>query len=97
MTDVGPVRPPGLSALEHRGSRVNREAEVGGIRDIEANLAALTMGIPDMSFEEVPYHLQRHAVGVPESIGRFLRKVAQVVVCYRDISDLGLSTSFVII
>ena len=84
MTDVGPVRPPGLSALERRGSRVNREAEAGGIRDIEANLAALTMGIPDTSMEEVPYHLQRHTVGVPESVGRFLRKVARVVVCYRE-------------
>ena len=84
MTDVGPVRPPGLSALEHRGSRVNREAEARGIHDIEANLAALTMGIPDTSMEEVPYHLQRHTVGVPESVGCFLRKITRAVVCYRE-------------
>ena len=57
MTDVGLVCPQGMSVLECRGSRVNREAEAGGLRDIEANLAVLTMGIPDTSMEEVPYHL----------------------------------------
>ena len=84
MTDVGLVRPQGMSLLERRGSRVDREAEAGGIRDIEANLAAMTMGIPDTSMEDVPYHLQRHTVGVPESVGCFLRKVARAVVCYRE-------------
>ena len=84
MTDVGPVRPPGMSALDRRGSRPIREVEAGGIRDIEANLAALTMDIPDTSMEEVPYHLQRHTVGVPESVGHFLRKVARAAVCYHE-------------
>ncbi len=73
-----------MSVLDRRGSRPIREVEADGIRDIEANLATLTMNIPDTSMEEVPYHLQRHTMGVPESIGRFLRKVARAVVCYRE-------------
>ena len=57
VTDVGSVRPQGMSVLDHRGSRPIREVEAGGIRDIEANLAALMMDIPNTSMEEVPYHL----------------------------------------
>ena len=58
--------------------------EVGGLRDVEANLEGLTMGISDTTLAEVPYHLQRHIVGVPESIGQFLRRIARAVMCYNE-------------
>ena len=34
------------------------------IRDIEENLHHLTMGIPDITTDEVPRHYQHHTVGV---------------------------------
>jgi hypothetical protein len=30
---------------------------------VERNLRGLTMGVPTMQMQEVPYHLQRHTVG----------------------------------
>jgi hypothetical protein len=51
---------------------------------VEQNLEGLTADILDMSLEEVPQCDQRHTVGVSGSMSRLLRRVARVVVCYRE-------------
>jgi hypothetical protein len=51
---------------------------------VEQNLEGLTADIPYMPLGEVPRCYQRHTVGVSESIGRFLRRVSRVVVCYYE-------------
>jgi hypothetical protein len=51
--------------------------EVGGrargLHEVERNLRGLTMGVPSMRLQDVPLHLQRHTVGVPESLSHLLR------------------------
>jgi hypothetical protein len=42
------------------------------------------MGIPPLRRQEVPLHLQRHTVGVPESLNSLLRQVAHAVMCYSE-------------
>jgi hypothetical protein len=53
-----------------------------GLREVERNLQGLTMGIPPLRRGEVPLHLQRHTVGVPENINSLLRHVVHAVMCY---------------
>jgi hypothetical protein len=55
---------------------------VMGLREVERNLQGLTMGIPPLRRGEVPLHLQRHTVGVPENINSLLRCIVRAVVCY---------------
>jgi hypothetical protein len=43
---------------------------------VEQNLEGLTTDIPDMPLGEVPRRYQRHTVGVSESVGRLLHRVA---------------------
>jgi hypothetical protein len=38
------------------------------------------MGVPPIKKQDVPLHLQRHMVGVPESLNHLLRRVARAVV-----------------
>jgi hypothetical protein len=51
---------------------------------VEQNLEGLMHGIPEMSLDEVPQNDQCHTVGVPASMGRFLRRVVRTLVCYRE-------------
>ena len=44
-----------------------------GLQEVERNLQGLTMGIPPLQRREVPLHLQRHTVGVPENVNSLLR------------------------
>jgi hypothetical protein len=53
-----------------------------GLREVERNLQGLTMGIPPLRRGEVPLHLQRHTVGVPENVNSLLRCVVRAVICY---------------
>jgi hypothetical protein len=53
-----------------------------GLREVERNLQGLTMGIPPLRRGEVPLHLQRHTVGVLESVNYLLRRVVRAVICY---------------
>jgi hypothetical protein len=53
-----------------------------GLREVERNRQGLTMGIPFLWRGEVPLHLQRHTVGVPENINSLLRHIVRVVMCY---------------
>ena len=66
------------------GVRPVEEVEEVGLCDVKRNLRGLTMGIPDTTIGEAPYHLQRHIVGVPEIISHLLHKVAKVIVCYHE-------------
>ena len=49
---------------------------------IEENLQHLTIGIPDMTNDEVPRNYQHHTVGVSGQFSRLLRRVAQAIACY---------------
>jgi len=59
----------------HGGALVAADlgAPVIGLREVERNLQGLTMGISPLQRQEVPLHLQRHTVGVPESVNSLLR------------------------
>ena len=43
-----------------------------------------TMGIPDMSTDEVPRRYQRHTTGVSGRFSRILHRVAQAIECYQE-------------
>jgi hypothetical protein len=58
------------------------DVRVGGLCEVERNLRGLTMGVPSMRIQDVPLHIQRHTVGVPEGLSHLLRRVARAVVCY---------------
>ena len=75
VTNVGAMQLERILVLERRGSRLIHEVEARGRCDLESNLEEHTMRIPNMTLAEVPYHLQRHRVGVLENIGCFLRKI----------------------
>ena len=69
----------------HRGGvlvAVDPGALVIGLREVERNLQGLTMRIPPLRRREVPLHLQRHTVGVPENVNSLLRRVVHAVICY---------------
>ena len=51
---------------------------------VEQNLEGLTVDVLDIAIGEIPRHYQRHTVGMSESLSRLLRRVARVVVCYRE-------------
>jgi hypothetical protein len=51
---------------------------------VEQNLEGLTTDILDMTLEEIPRCDQCHTVGVSTSMGRLLRRVSRVVVCYHE-------------
>jgi hypothetical protein len=76
-TDVGPYRPPGTSPIQRRREVAlvpQRDAEDYQI--VEQHLEGLTVDIRDMPLGEVPQRYQRHTVGVSNSIGRLLHRVA---------------------
>jgi hypothetical protein len=83
--DKGAVRPVDIPVPGHRGGTpvaADPVVPVMGLREVERNLQGLTMGIPPLRRGEVPLHLQRHTVGVPENINSLLRHVVRAVVCY---------------
>ena len=54
------------------------------LKDLKENLQHLTVGIPDMTTDEVPTCYQCHTVGVSGQFSRLLRRVAQAITCYHD-------------
>jgi hypothetical protein len=83
--DKGAVRPTNIMILGHRGGvpvAADPTVPVIGLREVERNLQGLTMGIPPLRRGEVPLHLQRHTVGVPENINSLLRRVVHAMMCY---------------
>jgi hypothetical protein len=83
-TDVGPYRPPGTSPIQCQGEVVPTPQYDENYQVVEQNLEGLTAYIPDMPLGEVPRRDQHHTIGVSESMGRLLRRVAREVVCYRE-------------
>ena len=82
-TNVRPYRTPGTSPIQRRGEVAPvPQWDVEDYAAVEQNLEGLTTDIPDMPLGEVPRRYQCHTVGVLESIGRLLRRVARTVVCY---------------
>jgi hypothetical protein len=83
--DKGAVRPADIPVPGRRGGIpvvADPVVPAVGLREVERNLQGLTMGIPPLRRGEVPLHLQRHTVGVPENINSLLRHVVRAVVCY---------------
>ena len=83
--DKGAVHPADIPVPGHRGGVpivVDPVVPAVGLREVERNLQGLTMGIPPLRRGEVPLHLQRHTVGVPENINSLLRHVVREVMCY---------------
>ena len=82
VTNVGAARLAGVLVLEQWGSHPTHEVEAWELRYVESNLVELTMGIPDTTLVEVPYHLQRHTFKFLETIGNFICKIAWAVMSY---------------
>jgi hypothetical protein len=83
--DKGTVRLADIPVPGRRGGILvvaDPTVPVMGLREVERNLQGLTMGIPPLQRGEVPLHLQRHTVGVPENINSLLRHVVHAVMCY---------------
>jgi hypothetical protein len=83
--DKGAVHPTDIPVPGHRGGApvaADPAVPAVGLREVERNLQGLTMGIPPLRRGEVPLHLQRHTVGVPENINSLLRHIVRAVVCY---------------
>jgi hypothetical protein len=84
-TYVGPYRPPGTFPIQRQGEvALVPQWDAEDYQVVEQNLEGLTTDILDMPLGEVPRCYQCHTVGVSESIGRLLRRVAWVVVCYHE-------------
>jgi hypothetical protein len=65
-----------MLTLRRRGDAqivVDQGVATGGLQEVERNLQGLMMGIPPLRRQEVPLHLQRHTVGLSESINSLLR------------------------
>ena len=86
--DVGPHRPAHLQPYERRQPVAPAPAQAGQsaeiLTDLEHHLEHLTLDIPEMSIDDIPLRLQRYVIGVPGPFRRFLCRVAQAVVSYRD-------------
>jgi hypothetical protein len=83
--DKGAVRLTDIPVPGRRGGTqvaVDPAVPTVGLWEVERNLQGLTMGIPPLRRGEVPLHLHRHTVGVPENINSLLRHVVRIVVCY---------------
>ena len=54
------------------------------LRDLKENLQHLTVGIPDMTTDDIPRHYQCHTTCVSGWFSRLLRRVAQAIACYHE-------------
>jgi len=81
---TGLVRPPGSSHLHRRGVVLSGGAEARGLDDMAQNLEGLTARIPRMTFDEVPYRLQRHTMGVLWRLRSLLCRAVRDVACCHD-------------
>jgi hypothetical protein len=83
--DRGAVHPTDIPVPGRRGGALvvaDLAVPVVVLREVERNLQGLTMGIPPLRRGDVPLHLQRHTVGVPENINSLLRHVVCTVLYY---------------
>ena len=79
--DIGPVHPEGHP-------RMFVHPVVGGdpglVRVLEGKLARLTQRVPMIRIEHIPTTMQEFVVGVPPIWLHLFRRVARVVLVYRD-------------
>ena len=54
------------------------------IGEIDENLQRLTVGIPNVSIDDLSMRYQRHTTGVSSRFSRLLHRVSQVIMCYHE-------------
>ena len=93
---MAPVRPVGAPRYARRGlqlpgvgapvgdAEADDDDDAQVLHELSKNLEGLSMGIPPLPMREVPVHLQRHIVGVPERYLVPLRRIARAIVCYHE-------------
>ena len=52
--------------------------------DLEENLQCLTLGIPDVTTDDLPKHYQCHTIGVSGWFSKLIHRVAQAIACYHE-------------
>ena len=52
--------------------------------DLEENLQRLTIGIPDVTTDDLPRRYQHHTAGVSGRFTKILHKVDQAITCYHE-------------
>ena len=55
--------------------------------EIEDNPQRLTVGVPDISIDDLPSHHQRHTAKVSGHLGRLIHRVARAMMCYHERED----------
>ena len=77
--DIGPAHPARASPIERKVAFiymvVHLSEEDEELRDIEENMQLLTVGIPNVSIDDLPRHYQCHTVGVSGQFVRLLHRV----------------------
>ena len=86
--DIGPVRLVGMSPIEKQKGVIDmmayRSKEDDELGDMNENLQRFSVGIPDVTTDDLPKHYQCHTTGVLGQFARLLCRVAQVVMCYHE-------------
>ena len=83
--DVGPVRPEGHPTIYVRPADITAaEAMLG---TLERKMSRLTHEIPACCMDQILVDMQEDVVGVPPAWLRLLRRVARLVICYRNAVD----------
>ena len=54
------------------------------LEDSEEKIQCLTMGIPDISIDDLPRWYQHHTVRVLSYFERILHRVARAMMCYHE-------------
>ena len=57
------------------------DKELGYLKE---SLQCLTIGIPDMTIDDLPRRYQHHTAGVSKQFSKLLRRVAQDIACYHE-------------
>ena len=79
--DIGPVRPEGHPRMFVYPAMGEDQ---GLIRVLEGKLARLTQRVPTIRIEHIPAAMQEFVVGVPPVWLHLFRRVARVVLIYRE-------------
>ena len=83
-TDVALVQPAGEPRYVERGGQLPTEGgDADSLHEVLRNLEGLTMGVPPLPMREIPAHMQRHTVGVPEQFLVPLWRIARVVLAFQ--------------
>ena len=83
-TDIGPVRPEGYPWHKRRRGEADIVDPDRTLQAVQRNLEGLTHQVPMAAVEDLPEAIQRRVVGVPHDWVRLFRRVATVIVFYRN-------------